>query len=63
MADTATLERSLDINTAFGKPDTRLTREVEAVLEAAEWAHSEPKPITKPWSFRMPLAGVKYYSF
>ena len=62
MADAATVERSLDMNTPFGKPDVTLTREVEAVLEAAVRTQPEGRPSTRPWYFRMPQAGVRYYS-
>ena len=62
MADTATVERSLDMNTPLGKPEAMLAKEVESALEAAVRTRPEGRPKTRPWYFRMPQAGVRYYS-
>lgn len=37
------------------------TREIEVILEKAEQSEAQPK--TGQWYYRVPCAGVRYYSF
>ena len=43
--------------------DAKLTKEVEAILEEAEQSQAESQSETGHWYYRVPCAGVRYYSF
>ncbi len=67
MANQAVLERRED--TAGGTLDLAIERQIESLLEEAERIEDstpiEPKKDAQSgyWRFRMPQAGVRYYSF
>ena len=63
MADSATLTRQEAKRTESCGLNAKLANEVEAVLEAPEWSRQVGEPGTGRWYFRVPQAGVKFYSF
>ena len=42
---------------------TRLALEVESILEESQRTPAEERPRTVGWSYRVPFAGVRYYSY
>ncbi len=63
MADSATLAQQEAKRTDSSGLNAKLANEVEAVLEATEGSRQVGEPGTGRWYFRVPQAGVKYYSF
>ena len=55
------LERRADADS--GEVADRLAREMEAILEEAQRPHEAEQPVAGQWSYRVPFAGVRYYSF
>ena len=50
-----------DLVGADGK--SRLAIEVERILGESEHPATEEQPRSRQWSYRVPFAGVRYYSF
>ena len=63
MAAVETLDRNRQPDIANDQAKTRLALEVENILEAADQPQAEERPETRQWSYRVPFAGVRYYSF
>ena len=61
MAKAEVLERQPE--TVSEGLDAKLTKEVETILEEAEQPQAESQPATGHWYYRVPCAGVRYYSF
>ena len=58
-----TVERIRQPETGGQELDPKLTREVETILEEAERSQRESRAGTGRWGYRVPCAGVRYYSF
>ncbi len=63
MTEATTMERHRRHGTAVRELDSTLAREVEAVIEQAERAEPQDGPEVRQWFYRVPQAGVRYYSF
>ncbi len=63
MADSATLAQQEAKRTEICELNAKLSNEVEAILEAPEGSRQVGEPGTGRWYFRVPQAGVKFYSF
>ena len=63
MAAVEILDRNRRPDIARDQAETRLALEVESILEAAGQPQEEERPETRQWSYRVPFAGVRYYSF
>ncbi len=63
MTEAATIERNRRPSTDARELDSKLAREVEAVIEQAERAQPQDGPEVRQWFYRVPQAGVRYYSF
>jgi len=62
MAEAAILERNEQV--AVGDElNSKATKEIEELLEQSERAPKQRKTTEGGWYFRMPAAGVRYYSF
>ena len=62
MAEAAILERHEPV--AVGNElNSKATKEIEQLLEQSELAREKTKTSNGGWYFRMPTAGVRYYSF
>ena len=57
------LEQQRQPETVSQGLDTKLTKEVETILEEAERSRAESQSETGHWYYRIPCAGVRYYSF
>ncbi len=62
MAESATLTRRKAERIDSVRRGPKLPNEVEAVLEATERSHNDGEPKAGHWYFRVPQAGVRYYS-
>ena len=63
MAEAVVIKRDRRPGTAVMELNTKLAREVEAAVKEAERAQAGEQPETRVWSYRVPQAGVRYYSF
>ena len=63
MTEAATMQRQHRPGTAVRGLDAKLAMEIESVMEETERAQSTDQPETRNWSYRIPQAGVRYYSF
>ena len=63
MTEATTMERRQRHGTAVRELDSTLAREVEAVIAEAERAQPQDGPDVRQWFYRVPQAGVRYYSF
>ncbi len=63
MTEAATMERQTRTGTAVMELDAKLAMEIEAVMEGTERAQIEEQTETRGWFYRIPQAGVRYYSF
>ncbi len=63
MAEAAIVETDRRPDTAVRELNAKLAREVEAAVEKAERAQGKDQPDTGHWSYSVPQAGVRYYSF
>ena len=61
MTTAEVLKQNRQADVAEGGLNAASTREIEAILEKAE--QSEDRPKTGQWYYRVPCAGVRYYSF
>ena len=62
MTEAAILERQEQV-VANEKLNSKATKEIEELLEESERARLRKETGNGSWYFRMPVAGVKYYSF
>lgn len=62
MADAAILERQ-ERAAVSDKLNAKATREIEVLLEKSEHAAVGREVGNGGWYYRMPAAGVRYYSF
>lgn len=62
MAEAAILERQERVAVS-DKLNTKATKEIEELLEQSERVRKEKETTNGGWYFRMPAAGVRYYSF
>lgn len=62
MAEAAILERQ-ERAVVSEKLNPKATQEIEALLEKSEQAPINRETGNGGWYFRMPTAGVRYYSF
>ena len=63
MTEAATMQRHHRPNTAVRELDNKLAMEIESVMEETERAQRTDQPETNHWSYKIPQAGVRYYSF
>ena len=63
MTEAATMQRHHRPSTAIRELDAKLAMEIESVMEETERAQSTDQPETKHWSYKIPQAGVRYYSY
>ena len=63
MAAMEILERNEQADIAVEPLLPRIARDVENVLEEAEFAKQKEQPETRQWYYQMGGAGVRYYSF
>lgn len=62
MAEAAILERN-EQAVVSERLNAKATREIEELLEESEQARLKRRTGNGGWYFRMPMAGVKYYTF
>lgn len=62
MAEAAILERHEPVDVS-DKLNIKATREIEELLEKSERAQKDKETSNGGWYFRMPMTGVRYYSF
>ena len=62
MTEAAILERQEQV-VASEKLNSKATKEIEQLLEESERVQLRKDAGNGSWYFRMPAAGVKYYSF
>ena len=63
MAEATILERQKQAVVSGDKLNSKATREIEELLEASEREHTKRRTDNGGWYFRVPQAGVTYYSF
>ena len=61
MTTAEVLKQNSPADVVEGGLNATSTQEIEAILEKAE--QSEDRPKTGQWYYRVPFAGVRYYSF
>ena len=62
MAESATLTRKKTGQADGIELNSKLTSDVEAILEATERSHQGGERSTRRLTFQIPQAGVRYYS-
>ena len=63
MAEAAILERQEQVAVSGDSLNPKAKKEIEVLLEASEQLRTKRDLADRPWYFRMPQAGVRYYSF
>ena len=63
MAVTELLERDVQSGITHEDPEAKLAQEVEQVLEEAEQMQAAQVVEPAGWGYRVPFAGVRYYTF
>ena len=63
MASIEVLDRNPQAEIAPGNLDTKMAREMEQVLEEAERKSMVQASEKTAWAYRIPCAGVRYYTF
>lgn len=48
---------------AIREINTKLAEQMETILEEAESSREAQQPKALQWSYQVPMAGVRYYSF
>ena len=62
MAEVAILERQEQV-VASDRLNPKAKKEIEALLESSERLRTKRDLADRPWYYRMPQPGVRYYSF
>ena len=62
MSEAVILERQEQATADGGRLNSKATKEIEALLETSDQYQVKKASISGRWYFRMPQAGVKYYS-
>ncbi len=63
MSEAAILERREQAVVNGDRLNSKATKEIEALLETSEQSQAKKASASERWYFRMPQAGVRYYSF
>ena len=62
MPEAAILERQEQAVVSRDRLNSKATKEIEVLLEESQQLRTKRELGDKPWYFRMPQAGVRYYS-
>ena len=63
MASTQLLDQKVQNGITNGKHETKLAQEMERILEEADGNQPVESPEKLQWGYRIPFAGVRYYTF